>query len=393
MFTCAHCGAALQSARQACAQCNKESSLVLPTLQGFGEDLLDDGVKTLLSPRSAEDLRGGNRTTKALESEADHFSATSTLISPIPSIPRQDTESDGFIDHMSFTSDSETEVLHGRGVPSSFPYQGNDSDSDSVEHTISEEDQLTVEQIKVNPTPGEGHSFTQKSEIKAATTPPPIPPPSQSLGGAHLKGLENPFKPVKPTARIQSHIGLWLSPNGPHIKVRLTPDGALVNPHNSRKSGTIHFMRESFSFDERFGAEIWRPLRERGLLRPSLTLRSANVIVRLVEMTIAETEVISQIAVGVWQLKPSQEQVFYGAFNLFSGLTRLGGGQCEISLPFVQTPAPLFTLECDNNGDVWCLPNGGQEVWSLVLPEESLDYGCVLATQGRLFTVMQTNTP
>ena len=68
----------------------------------------------------------------------------------------------------------------------------------------------------------------------------------------------------------------------------------------------------------------------------------------------------------------------------------IGGGQCEISLPFVQTPGPLFTIECDPNGDVWSLPNGGQELWSLVQPKEPISYGSVLATQGQLFSVIQT---
>ena len=390
MFTCAHCGASLQSARQTCARCNKgkgDSSLVLPTLQGFGEEVFDDGVKTLLSPRSVSDLDREHEYDE--QHPQDDVVATSTFVSPIPSIPKQRSNASGFSDQKSFLTDSKTEVIRGKRSAHSL----DDLETESMDFTLSEDDHLSHGQIdagSVSPAGGQApNKGMGQLELKTSTTPPPIPPPTPSLGGAYLRGVENPFSPKKLEAR-RAYFALWFSAQGQSAKVNLGRGGPLVHPLSKRKSGTIKLMRDAFQFEERFGAEVWRPLARRERFRQSLTLRSVNAVIRLVEMTIEQTEVISQIAIAVWQLKPSQEQVYYGAFNLFSGVSRIGGGQCEISLPFVQTPGPLFTIECDPNGDVWSLPNGGQELWSLVQPKEPISYGSVLATQGQLFSVIQT---
>lgn len=374
MLKCAQCGAPLESSKQACKSCQTSSVPVLPTLAGFGSAGGDDGLKTLLSPRSPADV----------ERQQREFGQTATLSSPLPSVP-QDQALSTMKSHYDFSESTHTEIsAHSY----SSPYEPLEVESDHMDFTISEDQEISLGEDETTVELSKSRS-SRSQPINTSTTPPPIPPPAQSIGGSKLKGLKNPFQKGRVTEYTPKLFSLWFGAHREKQKSEISAGGDLIIPGTNKKIGQVSFSAEHFSFGEHFNEEVWRPINGRVKMRRTMATRSGGATVRLVEMTIEETEVISQPAVAVWEVKQSGEQVFYGSFNLFSGISRIGGETSDIALPFVKSPSPLFTIECDLNGDVWCLPNAGHEVWTLVKHGERLRYGSVLAAQGSLFTIFK----
>ena len=153
----------------------------------------------------------------------------------------------------------------------------------------------------------------------------------------------------------------------------------------------VHLNDQHFSFEGALNQEIWQPVKDKMEITQNETLRSGSLIMKWVEMTVENTEVISQPSMAIWEVKANQERVFYGAFNLFPGISRVGGELCEISLPFVKTRGPIFTVELDLNGHLWCRSYAQSELWSLVQSEDRFAYGQILATQSKLFTITKNH--
>ena len=365
MFTCAHCGASLASPRQRCKVCNKQRSPSLPTLQGFGDELDEAGLKTLQTPRSEEAL-------KQFELDSPY---TVPFASPIPLVPQASSE-----DFDSFGQSDSTEVVRR-------------SDRSFEDYTISDsgdQNDMTVADVHPELSNTKQSQFESlKSSNFPSSTPPPIPPPNQSLGGVKWRGMQNPFAPRGQKDKTPTLIGVWFNHSGPSDRQNLRQGSTLNLPNTNTSVAKVRFSDRSFSFEERINQEIWCPLTQKTEVKKTDTLRSGTLIMRLTEMTIDETEVISQLSVSIWEVKVSQEQVFYGAFNLFSGISRVGGAGCEIVLPFIQHAGPIFTLELDLNGTLWCMANSRHELWSLVGEDKLFKYGSVLATQGKLFTIVR----
>jgi hypothetical protein len=363
MFTCARCAAPLENSRQRCKVCSEKKAPSLPTLQGFGEEVDELGLKTLLTPRSEAELKYFDQ----------HAQNTDPLGSPIPAFPQSQRN-----DLDSFGSSDSTEILNR--IDDRFEDEG----EDQLDMTITEGDELSItDDLKQGVLPLDSSSFPSSS-------PPPIPPPSQSIGGAKWRGVYNPFTGTDQRQVKPSFVSLWFNHARPVDRQRLMQGNILLVPNTNKKVAKVLLSDTHFRFEDSLNQEIWRPVMGKTEVTKHHTLRSGSLIMRLTEMTIDETEVLSQPSVAIWELKPTQEQVFYGAFNLFSGISRVGGVGCEIVLPFVNTHGPIFTLDSDLNGVLWCMSHSGYELWSLVREDDLIPYGNVLATQGKLFTLLRT---
>ena len=401
MYRCAQCGATLQKEKQICTRCSDQRAApILPTLFGFGEESMEDAQKTIQMTRRPE--HPPRKSTKP--------SQTSPLISPIPAVPDL-SKYDSPIDHnlMSFATDDSTEVTSRQGHFNKGGFS-NLSDQrteaieteDDIDFTMSEGFEDNFSDIEVGPDEGD--------EDFAIAMPPPIPPPSDSMNSVDLRKIVNPFAApkvqkldphddkVKPKASqlspsplqnrarsLKSHV-LWFSQEG-SIRQTIRQREVLVLLNTPKKVAKVHLNDQDFSFEGALNQEIWQPVRDKMEITQNDTLRSGSLIMKWVEMTVENTEVISQPSMAIWEVKANQERVFYGAFNLFPGISRVGGELCEISLPFVKTRGPIFTVELDLNGHFWCRSYAQSELWSLIQSEDRFDYGQILATQGKLFTI------
>ena len=378
MFRCAQCGAPLDSPSKGCLKC-KDSEPLLPTLQGFGDEPIDD-FKTLMTAKPPEH--------SLEESESDNKIGpyTTPLVSPIPQTPYDD-----FSSSSEFKSNDQTEVV-SRHASEEFLDMDAINEEENIDFTVSEHNDLILDEdsqfiegefepLQPNQTK---HSLAAPSVV---SSPPPVPPPATSIGGPAWRGVVNPFSPK---SQVTNYWSIWFDDSLKATKVKLDNLKSLVPPLLDFKISSLVVSDEHFFFDDTLNHELWRPVTQRIQIDQDKALRSAGIILRLVNMTIDATEVISQPSVAVWQVRPNQEQVFYGAFNLFEGVSRVGGLHCEIALPFLHNSEHLFTLECDRNGILWCLPNSGHEVWSLIQTEERLAYGSIVAIQGQLFTLVKT---
>ena len=402
MYRCAQCGATLQKEKQICPRCSDQRAApVLPTLFGFGEESMEDAQKTIQMTHRPE--HSPRKSTKTHQ--------TSPLISPIPAIPDL-SKYDSPIDHnlMSFATDDSTEVTSRQ---SHFNKGGGSDLSDQkaeaieaeydIDFTMSEGFEDHFSDIEVEP--------NEVDEDFAIAIPPPIPPPSSdSMNSVDLRKIVNPFaapkkQQIDPSNNkvqpVASHLSLsptqnrerslksyvlWFSQQG-SIRQTIRQQEVLILPNTPKKLAKVHLNDQDFSFEGALNQEIWQPIKDKMEMTQNDTLRSGSLVMKWVEMTVENTEVISQPSMAIWEVKANQERVFYGAFNLFPGISRVGGELCEISLPFVKTRGPIFTVELDLNGHLWCRSYAQSELWSLIQSEDRFAYGQILATQGKLFTI------
>ena len=403
MYRCAQCGSQLQSEKQSCPRCGEQRAApVLPTLYGFGDDSEQDALKTVQMTYKPK-----HSSSETPQSRSIH--QTEPLISPIPMVPNHLGENTAFLDDFaSFDSDDSTEITSGQANFNKNSFSSVSELATEISHSEPNHDYTLSEGF--NPEDNFEDIDSANDEFEndfEVSMPPPIPPPSDSLGGIHLRGVPNPFATgnqqfnqsqlqavqsanTQPQLKDQdlSASILWFSQHKA-LKQRLKQQESLLLPITQKKVGKVHLSQQGFSFEGALNQEIWQPVKKQIEMTQMNTLRSGSLIIKWVEMTVENTEVISQPSMAIWELKANQERVFYGAFNLFPGVSRVGGELCEISLPFVKSKGPIFTVELDLNGHLWAQPHGQRELWSLIQSADQFPYGQILATQGKLFTLLK----
>lgn len=413
MYRCAQCGATLQSEKQTCPRCSDQREApVLPTLFGFGEESIQEAQKTVQMIRKPE--HPSPVPLKSRPSNQTNIFGTSVPVVPEP-IAQDHLIEDDF---MAFDSDDSTEVTSKQ---SQFGKRSFSSVSDQRTEIIDSEDEIDFtlsEGFEDGFSDVEGLETENRGEEADfdISIPPPPPPTSDPLNSINLRNIANPFAkastkqitsptdqvlpssmPLKNSSEQGSNLQsqeqlkakvLWFNSDR-NIRHSIKQQEALIVPNTHQKVATVHLNQQDFSFKGALNQEIWQPIKDKIEITQEDTLRSGSLIIKWLEMTVENTEVISQPSMAIWAVKANQERVFYGAFNLFPGISRVGGEICEISLPFVKTRGPIFTVELDLNGHLWCRSYAQRELWSLVHSTDRLAYGQILATQGKLFTIIK----
>lgn len=424
MRICSRCKSTLNGHQQNCGVCGEKHTPTLPTLHGFGQDLEHEDFKTVQSlKRSTKSEMNiqkeatSNALNKTNQENYASLHQTEPLISPIPTQPLNRYSADEApIDKFDSNDQYElTQVGLRNGLFEELEFSSvSDAKTEiteleeSIDMTISEEVDLNaedlVEELELNLKNKKISSFNPTlmqsipapfTESTAPLSPPPIPPALESFGGSHYRNVRSPFsKHVEPqletkeSAKVFEPKVFWFGEKVSQSLEIIDQFAELQHPTQKKRLAKVKLEDDSFAFEGALNQEIWQPAQSKFIVEKTHTLRSGDLILKLVEMTIEESEVISQPSIAVWQLKSNQERVFYGAFNLFPGVSRVGGTHCEITLP-LQTTGPLFSLELDPNGSLWCHLYPQHELWSLVHYQDQFTFGSILATQGLLFTVIK----